>query len=745
MPDIQRNAQSITTTSATTAPAAGTSETWTVTALAAGIRTLAAGETYALVDATSGATSNQSAEIIRVTAATAGATSITVTRGVDGTTPVAHANPSTFAIIVTAGAMPKTRWPSYAALVSNQERLNDYDPTRGIYNYKSTNTRIMEQGLSRAMRGGITTHLVIGDSVSAGAIAQSGAAWLFDRLSAWPLAMRDQLMHTGTPANGTGIVRHVDSTVGIDSRWASTGTWTGFSWGAQTTVVGSTATLTPDRPGTIFDYWYYDSAGGTFTISVDGTVVKTVVSNGSAGWKNAHCTGLNIIENVTQIKITLTVSGAAGLISAGGSVWSPNGGLLVHNPSQSGSTASGTGAAAWSDFTLGSGLGSVYKDVAGRKRTITDAVSTAGSATVTSATAAFTADDVGKPWNHIVAAAGPQFQGEVYIGAFTNSTTVVIYSGITGAPILASNTTSAQTATIGRDPDCVHIALGANDITALSATDSTITAAITSIRNQYPNSDCILHLPHEVSTTLVSSARYLTYQAALYALADTLDIPLYDWRDRVGSYASGLANGSYGDNQAHITPATEADLGSQLAWILGGGSGNIQSLAPVQPLDVVNKSYIDNKKAKVAGFVTASNSTEQVVLRLPVPANTFKVGDVVRYAMSFRPSTSSIVTVRVRIGATGTTSDTSVVTMSATALANAGTRYCEGQTGIQAIGASATHLGSGTETVAAITAGGTASATSGTFNSTVINYVTVTLQNTTAGTDTVYAGSVELV
>lgn len=105
MPDVQLNIQSLTTTSATTAPAARTSETWTVTALAAGIRTLASGETYALVDATSGATAAQLAEVVRVTAATAGATSITVTRGADATTPVAHSNPCTFNIVVVATAL----------------------------------------------------------------------------------------------------------------------------------------------------------------------------------------------------------------------------------------------------------------------------------------------------------------------------------------------------------------------------------------------------------------------------------------------------------------------------------------------------------------------------------------------------------------------------------------------------------------------------------------------------------------
>jgi propanediol dehydratase small subunit len=105
--DIQLNGQSLVTTSATTSPASGTTETWTVTALAAAFPALQTGVTsHSLIDATSGATTSQQAEIIRVTASTgSGATSITVTRGADGTTPVAHAATSTFNVTVVASAL----------------------------------------------------------------------------------------------------------------------------------------------------------------------------------------------------------------------------------------------------------------------------------------------------------------------------------------------------------------------------------------------------------------------------------------------------------------------------------------------------------------------------------------------------------------------------------------------------------------------------------------------------------------
>lgn len=105
MPDIQLNAQSITTgsTSGTTAPASGTIETWTVAALGSGVSALLPGQTYALVDANSGATANQKSEIIRVTACTGpGATSITVIRGADNTTPYAHATATVFKVVAVS-------------------------------------------------------------------------------------------------------------------------------------------------------------------------------------------------------------------------------------------------------------------------------------------------------------------------------------------------------------------------------------------------------------------------------------------------------------------------------------------------------------------------------------------------------------------------------------------------------------------------------------------------------------------
>jgi hypothetical protein len=331
-----------------------------------------------------------------------------------------------------------------------------------------------------------------------------------------------------------------------------------------------------------------------------------------------------------------------------------------------------------------------------------------------------------------------------FIGARISGTQVTMYNGVGNAavPVVALTTQTAQSVNIGRPPSCVHGALGMNDIAVNSATDSTITTALTAIRTKYSTSDFMLHLESEFAPSFITSARCATFQAAMYGLADTLDVPLYDWRDRVGSYAAGSASGCYGDT-VHLTSATQASLGSALAVIVGGGRGRTQTLGnPVADLDVVPKQYIDRRKTKTA-TASALTTVETVVLSLPVPANTFAVGDVLRYAMWLSPAATTVTTVRVHIGPLGTIADPSLIIMSATAATNAGARYCEGQTGIAAIGATASHIGGGTETVGAIAQAGVATTATSTFDSTVRNYVTVTVQNGTSTTTTVKSGILE--
>jgi hypothetical protein len=492
--------------------------------------------------------------------------------------------------------------PSY---VSSTDLLNTYDVSRGIYNYKSSNTRRLDQGFSRAMANDICEHLVVGDSGSAGCVS-ANVVTIFDRLRAWPLAMRDQLSSQGIPGNGTGIIRTIDGTVAspfVDARWATTGTWSPHGWYAQTTVLSSTATCSPDRSGSICDIWYVDGSLGSFTVSVDGastgTGFTTVAATGAVVVKRVRLSGLNIVGNASKVKINYSSSGTNGIKIIGISVWSPGAGFIIHNAGQSSATAGGSGISAWADFSAGPGI--AFTDTAGTQRIITDAVATSTSSpNLNSATqAAFTSNDIGTPIDAIPNANGILFPPGCYIGAVNSATQAVIWqkttvNGVTtDGPVNALITNTGQTVNIGRPPACIHIELGLNDLSG-GRTTSQVVTDITSLRNHWPNSDCILHLVHEMNYSFISQAVQQDFWVKMYQLADTLDVPLYDWRDRVGSYANGISNGVYGDVNVHLTGATYADIGASLAAVIGGGSGQQQTAsAPITDVALTNKAYTD--------------------------------------------------------------------------------------------------------------------------------------------------------
>lgn len=114
------------------------------------------------------------------------------------------------------------------------------------------------------------------------------------------------------------------------------------------------------------------------------------------------------------------------------------------------------------------------------------------------------------------------------------------------------------------NPDLLIIALGGNDLasTAFNLSVSTTIANLTTIRNLYPNSDVMLVLYEE--NTAVPQATWQSYGAAMYNLADTLDIPLIDIYNKVGvgntltqfglavdgTHQNGAGDSLYGDAMA---------------------------------------------------------------------------------------------------------------------------------------------------------------------------------------------------
>jgi hypothetical protein len=687
---------------------------------------------------------------IRGTQIADGPNGVDLTVDVFGTLPVANGGFDKTYTDQAAAGRPSY---SYVSPVSGLKNRNSNE--FGIYNFKGSNTRILNQGLANCMMGksggGMTEHLWIGDSISSGSVSAVGV-YVHDWLNAMALAFRDNLSNAGIPANGSGFVRFTDSNTGSDSRLSFTGSWanSNLSMLASNTV-NSTLTFTADRAATVLDVWWYDATGATFTISVNGASsgagFATVVCNGAAGWKSTHLTGLNILPG-SKVLITETVHGTFGSFLSGLSTYTPNAGFIMHNVSQSGATAAGTGSSAWQDIATNTAPGQVFRYIGGTSRTVTDATSTSGSPNLGSATGAFTSADIGRPFDQTQAAGGPMFPYGSYVGAVTSGTVAVAHQLINGVstPVNALQTLSGQTVRIGREPSCIHIALGVNDMIAASSM-ATLTAAITTIRNRYPNSDCILHLEPEMAYSFVAQATQQAYWQAMYDLADTLDVPLYDWRDRVGTYAQGQANGVYGDVNVHLTGATQASLGASLAQVIGFGSAQPQTVVtPVFPQDLTNRKWVEDnygRSARIVPGATALTTAETIVAQVRIPANTFKVGSLIRYAMSYTPSVSSAHTVRIRIGTAGTVSDAAVVAMSP-GVASASAKYAEGIDAVVAIGASGTHLGHGTETAGTAATAGTATATSGTFDSTKDLIVSLTVQSGTSNTTTMRSGEFEV-
>lgn len=742
MPDVQLDAQSLVTTSATTAPSAGTVETWTVTALPAGFRALSGNETYAIRDATSGATSSQQAELMRVTACDgAGDTSISVLRGANGTTPVAHASTATFNVIAPPEAFPAqaTDYPTWIPYT----RKNAFDPAKAIYNWKGSNTRILRRGLALAASGGRTDWVALGDSTTDGSISGVGTL-LIDRLNSWPIAMRNALSGMGVPAGGTGFIRFVDSIMPFTDRVAYSAGWSNNTWNTGSTTVGSTITVTPDLDGSILDVWYYSySGGGTFTVSVNGATsgagFATVSTNGSANWTKVRLSGLTIIGGSTKIVLTVTVAGSSVFLT-GCSVFRANGGLIVHNIAQAGSQAGSNTTptvTSWTDATT-SGIGYGLKYVAGQGRLVSDAAFTASSAVMTSATGAFTTADIGQQIDAPSSISiGPILPENTYIASINSSTSVNLSN-------TSYVTTTGYTVAIGRDPSCVFIALGWNDLSN-SRTIAQIKSDITTIRGWYPNSDCVLLNMQQGSYTLLTQAQQESISTAKYELADTLDVPLIDWAYRLGLFTTAYNNNNYGDGGVHLVPSVQAMCGAFMAEVIGESSGKTQGYAlPTNDTDLTVKKYVDNRTIfAAASNVSVTTTVEKVILQVFVPAGTFKAGSAFDFSLFMHPAATTVTTTRIRIGTTGTVSDSAVQVVAATGTTNTPSRFVQGVGAVQTIGTSATFIAGGTESMGTASAAGASTAASGSFDTTKDNWISITVQNTSSTTTTVYAGRME--
>lgn len=352
MGDVQLNAQSLVTTSATTSPASGTSESWAVSALAAGIPALSTPGTYTLVDATSGATAQQQAEIIRVTACTgSGATSITVTRGADGTTPVAHAATSTFNLVPVSSyfqGLAPNLLPAYAQGLGLQGR---FDPRNSMYGLANSCTHRFRAGCGRVAANAGNLHiLAFGDS---SLIGYNGTSYVSANALPRQLGIALAAALGGTYAGGIWPAVTAGGTSAGDLWSLSGGADVTTNKNFQTAAATGGGTYTSPHVGTAGQLFYFDGSG-SFSWTVDGVGQGTVTMGGTNTIKSTTpTTGLtSATHTVGWAWVSGTVKIAAAWVKPTGST----GLVFVHNLAQGGAFANRTPAGNnWSD-TSTSGL-----------------------------------------------------------------------------------------------------------------------------------------------------------------------------------------------------------------------------------------------------------------------------------------------------------------------------------------------------------------------------------------------------
>lgn len=365
MPDIQVDLGSFVTsgTAGSTSPAAGTSETWTVAALGSMFPTsLAAGQTISFRDATATAGSAAALEMITMTATTGpGSTSITVTRGVDGTTPAAHSAAAVFVSITAASSFLRTKLPYYAP----RGLQNDYDPTTSSYNCNERTFRRTRQALGKAAANAGVCHIVnTGDSSG---IGYNGTAYVSG--NAFPRQFGMALAEMLGVRYSQGIVP-ANSGAATNDQWAVSGGGTGTTvWTTTPQLLTLTAAgyveFQPDIAGDAVQIFYSDLSGAaTYQIETAGvySTAVTITTTGTATMKIITITGLS--DGLHKVRINWTSGtfymGAARLYSTASGV------LHMHNLCAGGTyanlaTAPSSASKNWSDTTTTTALGTIAK------------------------------------------------------------------------------------------------------------------------------------------------------------------------------------------------------------------------------------------------------------------------------------------------------------------------------------------------------------------------------------------------
>ena len=151
MPEVFANVVTGTVTAGgTTAPAAGTSQTWTVNFTSAAPATGASSSTWFYLADTS---ASAGTEMILVTSCPGGtgSMSVTVTRGADGTTPVAHTTGFTVQQVITRASLY-----NLAGLAPTADTTGAADTANALAMYNLTGRIVLQRGAFYWTGGGIS-------------------------------------------------------------------------------------------------------------------------------------------------------------------------------------------------------------------------------------------------------------------------------------------------------------------------------------------------------------------------------------------------------------------------------------------------------------------------------------------------------------------------------------------------------------------------------------------------------------
>lgn len=225
-----------------------------------------------------------------------------------------------------SAAFGRSTRPSYAPASSQKW----YDQVRGVYNWRSDNTRRLMASLAWAQVGGFSNLLMLGDSRTDNYM---GSVDGYDRRKMWPNQLRDQLVAAmpdlGQATDGFIKCGYVGA---MDPRVTTTGTWTTNGDTLNSSVNGATCTIVTEKPCTNIDVYTIGTAG-TWSVTVDGGAPESMTTT---SFTKLSFTGLT--NTAHTVVVTNATAAGTSVALFGVTAWNAAGGVVIHNTAVFGAT-----------------------------------------------------------------------------------------------------------------------------------------------------------------------------------------------------------------------------------------------------------------------------------------------------------------------------------------------------------------------------------------------------------------------